>query len=1154
MKRAFTNLFIPLFLLCFVISLNAQDTIVVQTINLEDDFREGNYDFPNDETQTYRKILMKYQMRCHDGLVGAGAVGCGEWDYHCNTVITDSTKVDSLKASHPDYVISNFNGDIFEYSNAPTYHAIEFFQYQSALNGTPNIVALNNGSEDLNAPFGTSAPRSKVYYLLTSSELQNAGLNNGQIHGMSMDVTEVAADISFLKIKLRHVAQSTLTPENIILDGFTEVYFNNTTIENTGDKEFNFYNSFDWDGTSNVLMEISYQNNEAGIDNNVAGANVQNKAIISNTTDAYLGFNGAGEITVAADVLSSISTEFTFSAWVYGSEGLPANTSLFEGKDGSGNRQVNAHVPWSNSRVYWDCGNDGSGYDRIDKAAEVFELEGRWNHWAFTKNTDNGTMYIYLNGQLWHSGTAKLKTIDNLAELVIGRGSNNSNPFLGNVDEIQIWSEELDEATIQQWMHRSVNNLHPNYPSLLAYYKLDEGAGDIAVDSSPLALNGTIGSGPSWKSLRANEYFKNFVALDNLPNFKFMQGGDVTVVNTEVVIYDSIQADPHNVDAYIVENNDLILDNSTLLWPAGDLDIYDENGLVVGSNYYAPDGDIAINSLNYYRKTPARFEILSFITPYGNYLNLGDEGKVWTFDVTDFAPILKGNKRLSIEGVGKNSEEYDISFEFITGTPPLDVISIQQLWPIRTAGAIWSGFGMASIMANDVFEPREVTLNPNASRYKFRSSITGHGSNGEFVSREHYMNINGGTNEFEYDGWKECAENPIYPQGGTWIFDRAGWCPAMETDVHHLDFTSMVNPGESITVDYGINGQTMSDADYRVSNQLVSYGSPNFIVDAELLDIKRPSNKVEHARYNPVCNDPIVVLKNSGAFNVGSVRFKYRIIGSGQTLYYDWTGNLGFLETTEVILPVDDHLFWQSLSSNLEFEASIVEVNGAADENVDNNLLKTVLNFPEYGVFTDEITLRVQTNNRANENTYRLLNQQGEVIFSREDLSNATVYEDDIELNEGCYTIEMTDLGDDGLDFWFNNASTGVGSFRLKRNGANIKTFEPDFGDNIRYDFFVGQTVDNQELPGIKSLVSVYPNPANAAIHVELQGFDQKTLTIELIDLTGRVLIQEKRSNIGATKEILRLDTESIPNGMYYVSINDGTEVKLRSIIKQGNQ
>ncbi|MEZ4980402.1 MAG: hypothetical protein R2769_02205 [Saprospiraceae bacterium] len=82
-----------LFVLLFVgiSSLQAQDTTWVQTFTWDSTSRVGNFDFPDDPSNSWQKIIMLYNMRCHDAAVGSGNVGCREWDYSCNTFIIDST-------------------------------------------------------------------------------------------------------------------------------------------------------------------------------------------------------------------------------------------------------------------------------------------------------------------------------------------------------------------------------------------------------------------------------------------------------------------------------------------------------------------------------------------------------------------------------------------------------------------------------------------------------------------------------------------------------------------------------------------------------------------------------------------------------------------------------------------------------------------------------------------------------------------------------------------------------------------------------------------------------------------------------------------------------------------------------------------------------
>ena len=107
----------------------AQDTVVFQTLTWDSSGRNYVFDFPDVPGETYEKILMLYNMRCKNAVVSSGGApnaGCGEWDYSCNTYVTDSSRTDSLMASAPNYVISDFSGTTYDYSINPT-----FTYYQS---------------------------------------------------------------------------------------------------------------------------------------------------------------------------------------------------------------------------------------------------------------------------------------------------------------------------------------------------------------------------------------------------------------------------------------------------------------------------------------------------------------------------------------------------------------------------------------------------------------------------------------------------------------------------------------------------------------------------------------------------------------------------------------------------------------------------------------------------------------------------------------------------------------------------------------------------------------------------------------------------------------------------------------------------------------
>jgi len=120
------------------------------------------------------------------------------------------------------------------------------------------------------------------------------------------------------------------------------------------------------------------------------------------------------------------------------------------------------------------------------------------------------------------------------------------------------------------------------------------------------------------------------------------------------------------------------------------------------------------------------YELMSFVTPYGINLDLGIEGKTWSFDVTEFGPLLKGEKRIYLNRGGQWQEDMDIRFEFVEGTPVRDIVNIRQLWPVTSQG-------YQQILNNTRFEPREIEFDSDMKMAEIKSVITGHGQEGEFI-------------------------------------------------------------------------------------------------------------------------------------------------------------------------------------------------------------------------------------------------------------------------------------------------------------------------------------------------------------------------------------------------------------------------------------
>ena len=700
-------------------------------------------------------------------------------------------------------------------------------------------------------------------------------------------------------------------------------------------------------------------------------------------------------------------------------------------------------------------------------------------------------------------------------------------------------------------MHYTVDSNHPDYNSLVAYYPFNEGTGNMVQDMSPNGFDGQLYNAPSWRGHRGSELFNDFSINDRLPALQFLSvayDGEPMEVHTTVV--DSTLNTLYAVINYEVNaDNDLIAVDTQYLWEANETYVFDSEGEVFEAITVESEGTIVPQELAYYLKGEAKFELLSLVTPYGNGLSLGNEGKTFYFDVTDYAPILKGERFMSMEMGGQFQEEFDIQFWFITGVPPRDVIGIQNIWPFRRG---W----FADILSDRYFEPRDVLLNPDAEQFKIRSAVTGHGQNGEFIPRSHYINIDGDTQEFIYEVWKECGDIPIYPQGGTWLFDRAGWCPGTPTDVNEFSLDDY-EPGQNIEIDYGLIGGQMSEANYLVSNQLVTYGAPNFEVDASIEAIIRPSNRVEYERYNPMCSEPIIVVQNNGTMEITELTIAYGLQG-GQSEEYTWTGTIAYLDSVEIRLPSPELSFWSSAGETPTFYAELVSVNGGLEDYADNNIMYSEVDMPSVFEFEQLIQFHFLTNNRASENRYTIRDAVGNILIERDDMENATLYKDDIVLPPGCYTLHIEDSGDDGLYYWYWDATgvnAGAGSAQFKRIinetiQLTVKGFESEFGRSIFFDFVMPLTSSNESLEKAQRL-SVYPNPVSSLLNVELQGFEAQELQLQVYSLTGQLVMTEKIDHNGNEFMKTNINIDQLVNGAYILRVQGKDQVWSRELIKQ---
>lgn len=1018
--------------------------------------------------------------------------------------------------------------------------------------GSDSVFTLpSSGNQNRTYTAGQYSAKNQHLYL--ASDLIMAGLTAGPIHSLIIPVTNSGATLNFFKLGMKHTTKNNL--QNGMADTLLGYFYQAHHTFVNGNNRLVLYQPFVWDGISNILIEFSFTHT-TGTDSLViphrASGFFSDLKLESNTA---LDLSHLGHIELDTTGFSKISNEITVSFWAYGNPGLlPQNSnSILYGTDANNNnRQFNIHLPHSSSNVYFDCGFSAGGYDRINKIADTTEYEGRWNHWVFSKNATTGNMKIFLNGKLWLSGTAKTKPI-NLKRLVLGKDNNLASNYKGKINQLCIWNKEIADSMLTDLMYKGHMSIAITDNNLIAHYPLNEGSGNTVTESSKNKL--VNGVNLRWSKDRSEDLFYQAQVSELNPDIRFTRS-NINFILGQNMAFDSVERATNTITEYSITSNEGIspmkddqvnvvgqINNYTHATPSY---IYDGTSkkTLVDSIPVAAEGNLALINMPYFRRFPWFNEIMSFVTPYGIGLNLGANGKTWYFDVSDFAPILKGKKRIVMSMGGQNQEQNDVEFWFIVGTPPRPVLEFNQIYQgvARTSNA-----SLGAINNQSRYPAVKVPTLANGKTFKMRSTITGHGAEGEFEANggqvEHYLDFNNTpSNRLAWVISQECSFNPIFPQGGTWVYDRQGWCPGEASLTKEFNITDKVKAGDSIVIDYNASTPPKAGAyNYLVAHQLVTYGDLNFDVDARVIEVIHPTDNVLYTRRNPFCAQPQIVVENSGKTAITSMQIEYGINNDGNKQTYQWSGNIPSLGRTNIILPIGNLYDLGMLPNNNTFWVNIAKVQGASDNYTLNNRYTTKFNKPE--IIPSVFTLEFRTNNRPQDNNYRIYDAWNNLVDSVGFTQANNTFSKAYNLG-GCYKIVVTDLGQDGIQWWAN-PDQGTGFMRLKRpNNQIIKTFQPDFGGGFEYYFTTNWALGTTEEEIANSLL-LYPNPTKEK--VILDGLDLHAETAELYSLEGKLLA--KFSLVGHSKQ--ELDLSSFPNGIYLLMISkDGLKIS-KKLVKE---
>lgn len=563
--------------------------------------------------------------------------------------------------------------------------------------------------------------------------------------------------------------------------------------------------------------------------------------------------------------------------------------------------------------------------------------------------------------------------------------------------------------------------------------------------------------------------------------------------------------------------------------------------------YACPAGSQYCGSWDYTTHVFARpagadsVEIARVITPYATDWLSQNRKHDYVVDVTDYASILKGNLdfRYAYDGYSWGFT-VTLKLEMIEGTPTMNALSAKNIYDGYYA------YGKTADPIESHLTAKPFQYNNPVSKVFVKNLISGHGSDdsycSEFCSKYYDLKING-TQVSQKQLWRsDCGKNDVYPQTGTWVYERANWCPGNVVNPIVHDISSLTSAGTTFSVDidmepYTASNQGNAQAGFGVNSQLICCSAPNYNLDVSLEDIIAPSNDPNYFRSNNVCSNPKVKIKNTGTAPVNSVLFKYKLTG-GQTYSYTWNGILNFLEETVVDLGPGIAMFNGNESN--QFQVSIDKVNGSADQDTYNNTYTS--SFTDVRSYPMPMVVYFSTNASSstvnpgfNESSWKILNDAGVVVASRTNNQNGKIFRDTINLPVGCYTFIADDDGCDGISWWANT-SGGTGTLRFMSNTSPqaYKTFNGDFGCQIMERFTVGYVLGVKETVNAVNTFQSFPNPASSVVNLLFDVSDYQDVSYSITDVSGKEVQSGKFAHVSST--IYPINTTELSGGMYFVT------------------
>jgi len=553
-------------------------------------------------------------------------------------------------------------------------------------------------------------------------------------------------------------------------------------------------------------------------------------------------------------------------------------------------------------------------------------------------------------------------------------------------------------------------------------------------------------------------------------------------------------------------------------------------------------------------------ELSRLITPYANAAAPRTPWswlQPYVYDVTDYISLLHDTATMRILYSGYSGGfTANIRFAFIEGTPERNVVGFTRLWTGSYTYGDTAGGGIHGINTHFPNLYNVAPAGTVSTNLKF--TVTGHGSDAnycnEFCSHNYQVMLDNTSVSTETVWRSDCGINELSPQSGTWLYERANWCPGSAVNPHITPLPNVIaGTGFNIGVlfDYYVGN---GGASYTTEGQLFYYGGINKTLDASLDQIIAPTVDPNHFRENPIAGNPIIQVRNTGKTPITSMSIVYGVTGTTPQTY-NWTGTLNPLTDDTLTLPVLTDL-WNlaGMTDTNTFFAHIATVNGVVDNDTTNNNMTS--QFVPAPIFPNTFKITFSVGNEAisptstiSEKSWQIYDINDSMVTSLQNVTISTTHTNTVTLNPGIYKFQITDSSCDGLNWWvWHSYASGVttgycvvktmSGILINMNGyyttsGSYSTYAGDFGCVYDQYFVVVTPLGVQNVSSGDMNMVAFPNPARNEVNLTISGITVNG-TLQMLDALGRVVYSGD-----CTESDSKLDISDFATGVYTLIYTD---------------